>query len=91
MAQAGGIMWLLLARGDEGGESCSRLRRLPGAGTVLGVQQEDESLKRGTGREESGRAGVAYAGTSRLCRCARGNTMAIVHENTFVWNTGGLR
>ena len=73
--QAGNVMWLLLVGGDEGGESCSRLRRQPGAGTEVGVQQEDESLT-------LGRARGIWACWSRvrwhatrwewkqLCRCA---------------------
>ena len=91
-------MWLLLAGGDEGREGCSKLRWQLGAGTEVGVQQEDESLTRGRARGIwACSSRVRWHVTRRewkrlnLCRCARGNTMVIVQENTFVWNTGGLR
>ena len=90
-------MWLLLVGGGEGRGSCSKLRRQLGAGTEVGVQQKDESLTRGRARGLCAcwsrvRWHVTRREWKQLCRCARGNTMVIVQENTFVrWNTGGLR
>ena len=60
------------------------------------MQQEDESLKRGRARGiwaywSRVRWHVSRREWKRLCRCARGNTMVVMQENTLVWNTGGLR
>jgi hypothetical protein len=43
-------MRMLLVGGDEGGESCSKLSRQPGADAGVGVQQEDESSTRSRAR-----------------------------------------
>ena len=94
--QIGGFAWMVLVTGEGDGWRSGWLRRQPGAGAAEYVQQEDESLTRGRARGiwarwSRVRCHVSRREWKRLCRCARGNTMVVVQEYTFMWNTRGLR